>query len=410
MTKLDRKIFSNNLKKIGGALFLDLITYIGSITTICSVYFSNNEFSSENIADWGIILFSLFVFIVWIFRFINLLAKERQISLERSDFFEYVLREKKKATNSIINIAGDISWLIDEKESFQNLKQQKPGLDIQIYFDKEKIAQNKETYEMIEEYKRFGIKIKEYPFNNIPHLKALLIDENSDDTKLLVFRKVDTQYKIDFFSKSDVALNFAIAFLYSIKSHKKHLLLGISGLNNIGKSTLVSFLKNRYNGDLSIVPDTFKHESTSTFETAALALCHQIALYNNLIKTNNSKIILFDRTPIDNLAFMLLKMQSNSSYKDYVNGLTDTVNGFMSQFDFIALLKPSDTGFRYTNTTHLDSKTRKKVRKRIEMLYNESHAKVMSYKVSTNSGNFKPRLEEINSDIASRIKRKIEDL
>ena len=409
MRKLKFEIWWNNFKNNFGLIVLDLATYLGSVGTIYSVYFnSSNKFDIADKEDWFVGGFLCFILFVWLIRTINILfLKLSSVELKRDSFFKFISIEKSKASASLINIAGDVSWLINEKESFKKTKEDNPNLDVWIFFDKSKIVDGN-VLNVINEYKALGIKMIEYPFS-VPHLKALIIDSELDDKRFLVFKKIDDKIKIDVFKNDNIAISFAEAFVKSIKSYPNKIIVGVSGLNNLGKTTLTSLLKETYGDNLAIINDTFKHDADNSFESAILSLCFQLYDFTNILRNSKSKIILFDRTPIDNLAFMYLNRKQSQAFDFYIESICDEIMEFMNSFYFIAFLKPGQNGFQYRQTTHLDSKTRKLVRKRLEMLHQDSHANVIHYKTESDESKRKGRLNEISNDIISRINKRLNE-
>ncbi len=407
MRNLKLEIWWNNFTNNIWKTIIDFASYFGSVVTIYSVYFnSSNKFDPTDSTDWYLSIFLIFILLVWLIKTIkNLFLNLGSLELERESFFKFISIEKSKASISLINIAGDVSWLINEKDSFAQTKQTNPNLDVWVFYDKLKVV-DKHVLEVIEEYKKLGIKMVEYPFA-VPHLKALIIDSESDDKRFFVFKKLDSKIKIDLFKNDNIALNFAEAFVQSIRSYPTKIIIGISGLNNLGKSTLSSILKEEFGEKIAIVNDTFKHDADNSFESSVLALCFQLYDFTNVLRNSKSKVILFDRTPIDNLAFMYINRKQSRSFDFYIESICDEIMEFMNSFYFIAFLKPDQTGFQYRATTHLDSKTRKLIRKRLEMLHQDSHANVIHYRTEYEEKKRSSRLHEISSDIKLRIEKRL---
>jgi len=414
MNRLSRKIFRGKVKELGVEIALDFVTYLGSATTILSIYFNKRKFDPKNILDDTIILFSLFILVMWILRVKEITKKINKIRLNRKDFFEFVSNEKRKALNSIISISGDVSWLIEEKDSFQSLIKERQNLNIEIFYDKNKIN-NKALFNLLAEYKKIGIKTLPYPFPNIPHLKALIIDDDTEDVKLFAFIKDDDNFQVDIYKRGDITLNYASAFISNIRSYyeqvnleSKKLFIGISGINNIGKTTLASILKHHYGSDMTIIPDTYKKYNDKVFVTDIIILYEQIMIFLDELKYSSAKILIFDRTPIDNLAFLTHNLKDDLNYKEAVENINSKVMEFAKCLEFVILLKPNKQEFKYKPTKYINIKNRKLVHEKICSLYNESHVKAHSFYISSDEENYKSKLKEISIEVINIIDKKLD--
>ena len=99
------------------------------------------------------------------------------------------------------------------------------------------------------------------------------------------------------------------------KQTKKKVYIGVSGINNIGKSSLCLELKQKYGNDLAIIEDSFISEAKqSSFEVSLFCLLNQVLDYRRIKSEQpNKTIFLFDRTPIDNFVFLIHYKNTNES-------------------------------------------------------------------------------------------------
>ncbi|WP_158648494.1 hypothetical protein, partial [Candidatus Symbiothrix dinenymphae] len=112
MGRLKCKIWTNIIQQHIGMILLDLLTYIGSIVTICAVYFNEKNIPYFDFwGDWLILAFSILMIVVFIYK-IKKTLKWSSITVDKNTiFFEYISSEIGKATTVIQNISGDLSWL-----------------------------------------------------------------------------------------------------------------------------------------------------------------------------------------------------------------------------------------------------------------------------------------------------------
>ena len=114
------KIFVNNVRENFIVAVLELSATLGSVVTIYTSYF-DHEINLNSYKDLGIISFIVFIFIVFIFKIVRQLKSERLV-LKKNTFFEYVNRKLLHAS-SVINIAGDLSWLEKQYDVFKTLRE-----------------------------------------------------------------------------------------------------------------------------------------------------------------------------------------------------------------------------------------------------------------------------------------------
>lgn len=421
------QLFKRGLIQSFRTIFLDFISLIASLATIYLAYFHDKTFSSTNILDWLVIIAMLFAFFVFIHRCYIILWKWERLVLPRPVFYEYVAYQADKADNTIKSIAGDLSWLNVKilKDTYFSLAK-KANLHIIIYYSAERVFNNEETKSTIEEYKQNNIQMIPYPSEiQLGHVKGMLIDINNENSRFLSFTKVkeEDSFIITKYYYDTNEYYLAIAFLDSIEKYiklktefedlnnrinkiNKKVFIGVSGINNIGKSTLCRMLKQKYGNDLAIIQDPFIGEAKqSTFEVSLFCMLNQLLDYRR-IKNEQSKktIFLFDRTPIDNFAF-LIHYKTTNVYDRYIEHLKNEIKLFMASFDVIVLLYPEDSK-KLKDTSFLNEKVRKQLPQNINKLYREIYSdKIIKYKIKkyNNESDFKSRIKEIVDHFSQKL-------
>ena len=200
---------------------LEVLTVLGSLASIIGLrFYQNGEWVFENnIITWLFILCCVLLSCCLYIRLtdiVNNLSRNVEIS-GRAKFFEYVDRERSKVKTSIINIAGNLSWIAEEKDSYKKFIEGNKKIQISMFYDESKIGDDPKKKEIIEEYRNMGVKIEPYPINDMPYLTSMMLDvENEDETRLYVFQKdkeQDDDFIITLYRKDAPTLKFAKAFI-----------------------------------------------------------------------------------------------------------------------------------------------------------------------------------------------------
>lgn len=414
------KLFLEGLKQSFGKILIDFISLTASIVTIWLAYYKDRSFNPTIIFDWIVLIVMLLAISMFIYRTYKTLWKWEKLILPKNIFFEYVAYQASNASNEIKSIAGDLSWLNSQKDTYFSLAKK---LHIAIYYSADRVSNNNNTNSLIEEYKMNNIEMLSYPSDiQLRHVKGILID-NDENARFISFTKVNDGESI-LCTRYNYGTNeyyIATAFVDCIGRYsklkdeyqkfsnmpKKKVFIGVSGINNIGKTSLCSALRQKYNNyDIAIIQDSFISEAKkSTFEVSLFCLLNQMLDYQRIQKEkSNNSIFIFDRTPIDNFAF-LIHYQTTNEYDRYIEHLKGEIKKFMESFDAIVLLSP-DKGYRWKKTRYLNVDVRKKIPNNINALYREIYSdKVIRYKLQryNKEKDFKLRIKEIVDDLSKRI-------
>lgn len=421
-------------------LVLDLFTLIGSAVTIAYTYFKSG-FVLNDYWDLAVLGFILFIFAVWAYRAYKTIFQWDSLDLPKETFFEYLPLQLEKASTDIKSLAGDVSWLEKQKEVYSNLLSQNPHMTFSIYYSDKESELRKRTRELITDYCDIGVKMIPYPYEvETEHIKGVLIDPNEENARFLSFSKKKDGDIINctkYFSWTN-EFHLANTFVNSINTYvsliaevnemeeeytskieeleknnskyikkleeKKCVYVGVSGLNNIGKSTLCDVLKRYYQDRVIIVRDPFISDiKNSSFDIALFCLLNQILEFQEKYQEiEDGTIFVFDRTPIDNYAF-LKSYKTSSIYDRYIERLENAIHNFMNSFNLIVLLTPEDD-YRFEKTSQLNADYRKTLSERILKLYERIHlTNLQTYVITYAKKGYKRKIQEIVKDIAKHI-------
>lgn len=414
------QLFITGLKQSFSEILSDFISLAASLVTILVAYYHKRDLNLSNFTDWLVIVVILLAVYMFSYRCYRILWKWEMLVLPKNVFFKYVAHQASKAGNEIINIAGDLSWLESQKDIYISLVKNQT-LHIVIYYSIDRVANNEKTKSIIKEYKQHNVQMIPYPSEIQPgHVKGMLIDKD-ENAKFLSFTKVNdgesircTKYYYDtneyymataFINCIEKYLELKKQYQDLCEKNKKKIFIGIFGINNIGKSSLCLELKLKFGDDVAIIEDSFIGEAKkSTFEVALFCLLNQILNYRRIKDEQADKtFFIFDRTPIDNFAF-LIHYKSSNEYDRYIEHLKNEIKNFMDSFDVIVLLYP-EKGYRLKNTSFLNIDVRKRLPHNIIELYREIYSdKVIKYRIKKYSKEkeFRKRIKEIVDEITQK--------
>ena len=226
-----------------------------------------------------------------------------------------------EAENSIINIGGDLSWLDKDIDSLKEIKEEHPQIKIKIYYDKQKLSHD--TKKLVKNLQEEEIvELIPYPTNiKTPEIRCMVTDFNYSDTKeckIYIYRKVERKFKKnrDIFEwreysyENNPELYDAIASILNILNKVKcsSILIGVSGINNSGKTSIIrecaEILKKSFS--VYVVEDIFRDITTkSQIDRLNQTLFTKLAI---IIEENyEEQIVIFDRTPFDNFVYYIMR-------------------------------------------------------------------------------------------------------
>jgi hypothetical protein len=401
--KVRTKIFWNSLLFSIPKILINLIAYFGSLVTIFAIKFIDNgglAFDTSKFVDWFLLLCLFLLLGIGIIEIRKEILKNFQtkIIVRRKHLFELIGSFRKDATYSVSNLSGDISWLREDVEITKALKKIKPNVSMEIFYDKSRVSNN--TLSLFTDYEDLSAKFISYPSELSPNIKSVLLDkEDKEKTILLSFKKIPTNYFLSFV-KSDlfeisiqrdynnIEISSTISLIRALDFINKNLvIIGISGVNNVGKTTIVNKVREKSKEIIDIVPDSFQSPMESNTENALLSIFIQI---NELLRIDRqAKIIIFDRTPLDNYCYYKLR---NNSKENVI--LREKVISLMKKFDIIINLEKLNDKFS-TKTSLTTARERKIVKTELSNILRENNLSKMSLEVDHKD----PESSDIIADI-----------
>lgn len=404
-------IRKQNLLEHWKTLLIDLFSLVGAAITILSIYVSDRK-------DWGqmkwsdIIVFGIviFILIIWGRKSWETL-ESKTLELNKDLFFKYIAEEVKKASATIECIAGDASWLRDQRDTYKYISEHKPEVKINIYYSTEA---HKRYMKLIREYAQWGINMIPYPFKfETEYLKGVLIDSDENAKFYSIKKEENGCISTTKFNAGCYEYCLAVAFIKNIdaaiKNKKKNkVIIGIAGLNNIGKTSLCRKIRQQYKEQVVLIDDTFINtENETSFEVALFCLTNQILEYLNSTKRQTDKdkpsIILFDRTPFDNLMF-LKRYRPKDKYGTYTYKLESLLRIFMSNFTHIIFLCP-DKKLTNCSTSFINEFERKELTRSLDKIYGIIKEKITKVNVhySVNEESFSQQIDELSQQVSQII-------
>ena len=297
-----------------------VIAHISSVLTIISML--RAQFES---GKWNIFLFVTGV--IWIVSGIcsmkHIFNTRRESVVDYMKLHDLLTVARYEAEKSIITIGGDLSWLRKDIMTLREIKEEHPYVQIYIYYDKDKLSTG--TKKLVRELEfESSIQLIPYPDNvPIPQIRCMVTDydlSENGNCKIYTYPKIkwDTisNHEKDKFLWNEYTYqtnpnlyNAVISLLQNLKSASLHqVFIGITGLNNTGKTSIINRCKKILDNSFTVrvVPDVFigeNHNRDYRKENHQILLKQAMDLYEKY----DEQIIIFDRTPFDNLMYLIMR-------------------------------------------------------------------------------------------------------
>lgn len=372
----NRKWKLNKLMKL--LISPQIIAHLASIVALASVYFSvrNWQWSYTQAGDWIVPIACLILFFIG---FKVLYRREINILVTYEELHDLLTVARYEAESSIVNIGGDISWLKHDIDSLRKIKSEHKSLRIIIYYDKNKLSE--ETKILIETLRKENIvNLIPYPEGiTPPNIRCMVTDYDfteRENCKIYTYTKVEgngtSQHKDDRFEWNENTIKTSpelyeiiTSFLQTLrKSGKRQIKVGISGLNNTGKTSIIlecaKMLSQNFN--VRVIPDTFEitPKERNLKKSNKQIIFHQII---DMCTDYAADIIIFDRTPFDNYIYMLMRESEYSlNPKAKVEHLKleydYLIENLMNCFDLVYLIQRTNEN-KKCKTKYVTSKERK---------------------------------------------------
>lgn len=322
-----------NIRRLIKTLFnLQFIAHLASVLTIIGIYFSGKDwkFSPKIGGDWLALFLGLLLIGIGIYNSKDNYLKEVGSLVNYEELHDLLTVARFEAESSIINIGGDLSWLDKDIKTFREIKSEHQEVQIKIYYDKHKLS--KQTKELISKLQEENImQLIPYPKGvQTPSIRCMITDYNYseiENCKIYMYpkksRESGNRHANDKFEwqeytiKTNPNLYDAItSFLELLERTSKHqLIIGITGINNCGKTTIINSCKQILEKTFTVKIINDVVINTNNTRETYYSLNKQI-LFNQLfdiLHEHSEEIIIFDRTPFDNFVYMLMREEMERS-------------------------------------------------------------------------------------------------
>ncbi len=365
-------------------LSTEAIGHLASVLALAGAYFYSHDWSYKKITDWIVVIACIILFFIG---FKSLYKKEIKMVASYKELHDLLTVARYEAESSIVNIGGDISWLKYDIESLRKIKKEHNDVKIRIYYDKNKLSN--ETRTLMEEVRKENVvNLIPYPEGiKPPNIRCMITDydyRERENCKIFTYSKVDgngtTQHSDDKFEWQENTIKtnpelyeIITSFLQTLtKSEKHQIKVGISGLNNTGKTSIISecykILRQKFK--VFIVPDTFEFMPK---EQNVKEINKQIIFKQTIEMCTHydADIVIFDRTPFDNFIYLLMRET------EYSASPKNKIKQLKAEYDYLVknLMGCFDLKFfvqRKTNTEKCKTKyVSPKERKYLIDLYNK---------------------------------------
>lgn len=299
-----------------------VVAYIASVITILVAFFGTGF--GENRWISGLVIVAGIIWIAsGIYSMRSIFNKETKAIVSYTELHDLLTVARYEAEKSIINIGGDLSWLKQDISTLREIKDEHPDVKIKIFYDKSKLSE--ETRKLIAELQMENIvQLIPYPEGlQVPSIRCMVTDFGCgevEDCRIYIYPKVEgekaSQHMKDKFAwqeytyKTNPNLYNSVASLMEVlDSIKRHqIMVGISGLNNTGKTSIINKCKEKLqkNFSIRIVPDTF-HQVITNKDFSYINRQIIFKQLSDLHTNYKEDIVIFDRTPFDNFIYLVMR-------------------------------------------------------------------------------------------------------
>ena len=258
MVKINK--LKNNCIKIHTKIFfkclisqiIPIVSYISSIITIVVLKFRQNDnwiFNFKDPFSYILLALCIVLLLLGVFSIIKEIKISKNATVNKNELHNLLALARYSATCSVINFAGDLSWLKDDYNSIKEIKNLHPNVSFTVYYDIRFISED--TLPLLNKLLKENV-IKAIPYRNGSEIKSrcMLIDMEGDiDNKAIgkIYSynrtpKDSNKFYWRSFSSLDYEFfNSIESILSTIKNQKTlNFKIGISGVNNVGKTTLAN--------------------------------------------------------------------------------------------------------------------------------------------------------------------------
>lgn len=367
--------FKSKIKNLFSS-FVDFVSYgLAIFALFQSCFFQNNQFSFNPTSPWSyaVSVICILLFCFGIKNIYDKIKESSEIIVNKSELHDLINFARHNATESVINFAGDLSWLKNETADIEQIKREHNGIMFTLYYDKKRTSN--EDKKLIRSLHNKGIiNAVGYPYDDIVKLRCMFIDLHSnnelrDSSKAYVYQRCDNNADKfiwhEYSSKDKVFANSVESIVGLLSLVKKPTFrVGFSGINNVGKTALAEKCETilSANHKVKLYGDAFYSYSKKTNYDNMCVLCQQLS--NESIE--NEIINLYDRTVYDNYRYSYLRAGRTNNTN--LHRLDPLINDSMTKYDIIYYVKRKNEKFDF-DTTHVTRADRQSLNREFEHYY-----------------------------------------
>jgi hypothetical protein len=391
--------------------FVPITAHVGSLVTIFSAWFMRSgqfNFRTDSVLDW--LVAGILAFIGYSgYRVIQAsVGSPHTMSVQRSELVDLIAAARLDADTSVVNFAGDLSWLREDVDISKSLRSENSAVKMEIFYDKGRTSPSLSP--LLDEYRKMRIDLIPYPDGIDPLLRCTLIDrENPNTRKMFVYTRSSTanlggQRDKQLFTWKQVGvdggygIDATIDLIGALKANPRMpILIGVSGANNVGKTSIIgrvrALIGHEY--DLRVIDDEFRVAArASTKDDAYSTLCSQLVRLQSV----GGDICIVDRTIADNLCFLRLRSaDKDDSYAILAPRIAELIKSFHLTFDVKRSVETYEDRTRY-----LSGPERKKVREYLDAFFTDFGITITP--LWTDSNKLEDSIEEAANTIAEAAK------
>lgn len=303
-----------------------ITAHIAGVTTMFTVCFLRGgpfAFDATSWVDW--IVSAVLAFIVASGLYITIRELRRVngvIIVERTQLADLLAIARFDAETSAETLAGDLSWLEEEAPALRAIKEERPTLNISVFYDRDRVPPD--SLLSVKELENSGIELVPYPRGIAPRIRCIVVDRASPDSmRAYTYQRHGSevpglprarhQFEWQESKASGTSVVSALSSIVAILSARltPTVRIGISGINNVGKTTFANTLRSalQQNFTVDLIPDLFRTVENGTELNGNLRIMFE-QLANNL---SIADVCIYDRTLIDNLCFLRMRNRQDES-------------------------------------------------------------------------------------------------
>ena len=373
-TAISRAVREREQRKTRLQLFVAVVGYVSGVFGMAGLYFARSgqlKFEIARPADWIVVLFITMLVVLGVLGTRKQYTAKSSFEVNRTELGKLAAIARYEAVNSVVNLSGDITWLEDDLPALNEVMQKKPSLMMQVYYDKGRVHAGTEAIRHRAE--AVGIEFIPYPAGSTVSIRCMITDHTSDDSRrVFTFTRLENvgsdvrraEHRFmwrEFGSESPIvgeSVTSLIQMLHSVAN--RSIRIGISGVNNVGKTTIAGSVHKEISSQLSatLVLDVFRGEGSGiSMERNYAMLWDQ---FQKELTPGSGAVTIYDRTTIDNLCYLRAR-----NHEDLYQALAPRIAEHARRFDLIFDIRRPDNDYS-NSTTHVSGDMRKQAREFID--------------------------------------------